>query len=46
MTNKEILSHIDHTLLKQFATWEEIKVICDDAIGISNSVSVYSAFLC
>lgn len=33
MTNKEILSHIDHTLLKQFATWEEIKVICDDAIA-------------
>ena len=32
MTNKEILSHIDHTLLKQFATWEEITVICDDAI--------------
>nr|WP_320024007.1 deoxyribose-phosphate aldolase [uncultured Acetobacterium sp.] len=32
MTNKEILSHIDHTLLKQSATWEEIKVICDDAI--------------
>lgn len=32
MTNKEILSHIDHTLLKQFATWEEIKIICDDAI--------------
>ncbi|KAF5061990.1 Deoxyribose-phosphate aldolase [anaerobic digester metagenome] len=32
MTNKEILSRIDHTLLKQFATWEEIKVICDDAI--------------
>ncbi len=32
MTNKEILNHIDHTLLKQFATWEEIKVICDDAI--------------
>ncbi|MBC3796828.1 deoxyribose-phosphate aldolase [Acetobacterium tundrae] len=32
MTNKEILSHIDHTLLKQFATWEDIKVICDDAI--------------
>jgi len=33
MTNKEILSHIDHTLLKQFATWEDIKVICDDAIA-------------
>ncbi|MGL4606667.1 MAG: deoxyribose-phosphate aldolase [Eubacteriaceae bacterium] len=32
MTNQEILSHIDHTLLKQFATWEEIQEICNDAI--------------
>jgi deoxyribose-phosphate aldolase len=32
MTNKEILGHIDHTLLKQFATWEDIQVICEDAI--------------
>ena len=27
----EILSHVDHTLLLQTATWEEIKQICDDA---------------
>ena len=29
---KEIMSHVDHTLLLQGATWEEIKVICDDAL--------------
>ena len=29
---KEILKHVDHTLLLQGATWEEIKQICDDAI--------------
>lgn len=28
----EILSKVDHTLLTQTATWEEIKQICDDAI--------------
>ena len=32
MTKQEILSHIDHTLLKQFSTWEGIKKICDEAI--------------
>ena len=30
---KEILSKVDHTLLAQTATWEEIKVICDDAVA-------------
>lgn len=29
---KEIMSHVDHTLLLQGATWEDIKAICDDAI--------------
>lgn len=29
---KEILSKVDHTLLSQAATWEEIKQICDDGI--------------
>ena len=28
----EIMSHVDHTLLLQGATWDEIKVICDDAL--------------
>ena len=32
MDVKEILSHVDHTLLAQGATWEEIKQICDDGI--------------
>ncbi len=32
MENHEILKHVDHTLLTQTATWDEIKTICDDAI--------------
>lgn len=32
MNNQEILSHIDHTLLKPFSTWEQIAEICNDAI--------------
>ncbi len=32
MEQKEILKHVDHTLLQQTATWEQIKEICDDAI--------------
>ena len=30
MDKKEILKHIDHTLLKAVATWEDIKVLCDE----------------
>lgn len=33
MEAKEILKHVDHTLLLQGATWEEIRQICDDAIA-------------
>lgn len=32
MEVKEILKRVDHTLLAQGATWEEIKKICDDAM--------------
>ena len=32
MDKKEILKHIDYTLLKAVATWEDIKVLCDEAI--------------
>ncbi len=32
MNIKEILSKVDHTLLSQGATWEEIKQICDDGM--------------
>lgn len=33
MDVKEILKHVDHTLLLQTATWAEIRQICDDAVA-------------
>lgn len=35
MENKEILSKVDHTLLSQSATWEEIRAVLDDGIRYS-----------
>ena len=32
MDNSTILGHIDHTLLKPFATWEQIEVLCREAV--------------
>ena len=32
MEVKDILKHVDHTLLKAFATWEDIEKICEEAI--------------
>ena len=32
MTNEEILRHIDHTLLKPVATWDDIAKLCDEAV--------------
>lgn len=32
MTQKEMLTHVDHTLLTQKATWDEIRQILDDAM--------------
>ena len=32
MTEKEIMRHVDHTQLKAFATWEDIKKLCDEAV--------------
>lgn len=32
MNNQEILSHIDHTQLKAFCTWTDIKSLCDEAV--------------
>lgn len=46
MTHSEILSKVDHTLLSQTATWEEIKTICDDAIAYHTaSVCIPPAFV-
>lgn len=46
MTNSEILKIVDHTLLKQTATWEQIKKICDDGIKYNvASVCIPSSFV-
>lgn len=39
MTAKEMLGKVDHTQLKAFATWEQIKELCDEAI-MFNTASV------
>lgn len=32
MTNEEMLTYVDHTLLKPTATWNQIKTLCEEAI--------------
>ncbi|MCR4679305.1 MAG: deoxyribose-phosphate aldolase [Lachnospiraceae bacterium] len=32
MTKQELYSHVDHTQLKAFATWEDIVKLCDEAV--------------
>ena len=39
MTHEEILRHIDHTLLRATASWEEIQKLCGEAINF-NTASV------
>ena len=42
----EIMSCVDHTLLSQSATWNEIKVICDDAVRFKTaSVCIPPSFV-
>ncbi len=46
MNAKEILAHVDHTLLKQTATFEEISVLCDEALRYHTAtVMIPSAFV-
>ena len=46
MNKQEILKYVDHTLLKQTSTWEEIKQICDDGIRYNTaSVCIPPAFV-
>ena len=43
---KHILSKVDHTLLLQGATWDEIKALCDDAVKFETaSVCVSPSFV-
>lgn len=46
MDKKKIFSAVDHTLLAQTSTWEEIKTICDDAIAYGTaSVCIPPSFV-
>ena len=33
LKKEEILCHVDHTLLKQTATWQQIQKICQEGIA-------------
>lgn len=46
MNIQDILSKVDHTLLSQTATWEEIRAICDDGIRYQTaSVCIPSVYV-
>lgn len=46
MTYRDILRKVDHTLLKQPSTWEQIKEICDDAVKFETaSVCIPPSFV-
>ena len=32
MDHKEVLNRVDHTLLTQAATWEEVQALCDEGM--------------
>lgn len=43
---KNIVNYVDHTLLAQTATWEEIKQICDDGVAFQTaSVCIPPSFV-
>lgn len=35
--DKKVVNYVDHTLLTQTATWEEIKQICDDGVAFGTA---------
>ena len=46
MDTATILSHVDHTLLKPEATWEQIKTLCDEAMEFGcATVSIPPSFV-
>jgi deoxyribose-phosphate aldolase len=46
MTDQEILSRVDHTLLKATASWDEITNLCDEALGYKTaSVCIPPAYV-
>lgn len=46
MTGRELLSHVDHTLLKADASWEAISALCKEAIAYNTaSVCIPSSYV-
>lgn len=46
MENKEILKYVDHTLLKAYAKWKDIKTLCDEAVEYQTaSVCIPSCYV-
>lgn len=46
MTEREMLKHVDHTQLKAFATWEDIRRLCEEAIRYQTaSVCIPPAYI-
>ncbi len=46
MTVQEMLSHVDHTQLKAFATWEDIQKLCGEALEFHTaSVCIPSCYV-
>lgn len=46
MTAQEILSHVDHTLLRADASWTDIRTLCEEALTYHTaSVCIPSAFV-
>ena len=46
MTMKDILSKVDHTLLAQDATWDQIQVLCDEGMQFGTaSVCIPTSFV-
>jgi len=37
MDKLEILKHVDHTVLKAFTTWDDIKKLCDEAVELKTA---------
>ena len=45
-TKEEMLSKVDHTLLKPEATWPQIQTLCDEAIANHcASVCIYTCYV-
>ena len=44
--DKNVVKYVDHTLLTQTATWEEIRQICDDGVAYGTaSVCIPPSFV-